>query len=167
MRGATLLSDVPESHPLDVVEQIVASNEWIYDRQGEHELLVQVAGHWCDFNLFFAWNDSLSALHFSCAFDLRVPAERLSAVHELLAVANERMWLGYFSLWHEEGLPMFRHVLLLRDTDGPSHSQLDDVIDTALTECDRFYPAFQYVIWGGKSPKEAIEAAMIDTVGEA
>ena len=34
-------------------------------------------------------------------------------------------------------------------------------------ECERFYPAFQYVIWGGKSAIDSISAAMVDTVGEA
>jgi len=41
------------------------------------------------------------------------------------------------------------------------------LIEIAITECERFYPAFQFVIWGGKSPAEAIAAAMLETVGEA
>ena len=32
---------------------------------------------------------------------------------------------------------------------------------------ERFYPVFQFVLWGGKSPGEAISAALIDTHGEA
>jgi hypothetical protein len=45
--------------------------------------------------------------------------------------------------------------------------QLEDLVDIAITECERFYPAFQFVVWGGKSPKEGIGAAMLDTAGEA
>ena len=41
------------------------------------------------------------------------------------------------------------------------------LIDIALHECERFYPAFQYVLWGGRTPTEAIDAAMLETVGEA
>ena len=37
----------------------------------------------------------------------------------------------------------------------------------AVTECERFYPAFQHVIWAGKTPSEAIEAAVFETAGEA
>jgi hypothetical protein len=36
-----------------------------------------------------------------------------------------------------------------------------------MEECERFYPVFQFVLWGGKSPGEAIAAALIDTHGEA
>ena len=44
---------------------------------------------------------------------------------------------------------------------------LEDLVDIAVTECERFYPAFQFVIWGGKSPVEAMTAAMLETEGEA
>ena len=41
------------------------------------------------------------------------------------------------------------------------------MIEIAITECERFYPAFQFAIWGGKSPAEAIAAAMLETMREA
>ena len=40
-------------------------------------------------------------------------------------------------------------------------------MEIALTECERFYPAFQFVIWGGKSASEAVSAAILDTIAEA
>ena len=48
-----------------------------------------------------------------------------------------------------------------------STEQVEDLVDIALSECERFYPAFQFVVWGGKSPAQAIASAMIDPVGEA
>ena len=42
-----------------------------------------------------------------------------------------------------------------------------DLLETAIGECERFYPAFQFALWGGKKPHEAMEAAMLETVGEA
>jgi hypothetical protein len=45
--------------------------------------------------------------------------------------------------------------------------QLEDLMEAALCECERYYPAFQFVIWGGKKPEEAMQAAMLETVGEA
>ena len=32
---------------------------------------------------------------------------------------------------------------------------------------DRFVPAFNFLIWAGKSPEEAMDAAMFETDGEA
>ena len=130
-------------------------------------MAVQVPGSWCDYSLYFAWNDEMEAIHFTCAFDLRVPQNKRSPITELLALANEKLWLGHFSVWEEEMLPLFRHVLLLRGTRGPSSAQINDLVETALSECERFYPAFQYVIWGGKSATEAVAASMLDIHGEA
>jgi hypothetical protein len=50
---------------------------------------------------------------------------------------------------------------------NPSIEPLEDLVDIALNECERFFPAFQFVLWGGKSPREALDAAMLEPVGEA
>lgn len=154
-------------NPLDMIEQIVEVNEWTFDRRNEQEMAAQAPGRWCDYSLYFSWNEELGAMHFTCAFDMRVPDNKRRVVRELLGLVNEKLWLGHFGLWLEEGLPMFRHALPLRGVKGPSAEQIGDLLDTALVECERFYPAFQYVIWGGKAPEDAIAAALVDTVGEA
>ena len=48
-----------------------------------------------------------------------------------------------------------------------SAEAVETLVETALDECERFYPVFQFVLWGGKTPSEAIAAALIDTQGEA
>ena len=106
-------------------------------------------------------------MHFSCAFDIKVPANRRGALYELLALANERLWIGHFGLESDDGVPVFRHAVLLRGAPGASAESLEDLVDIALNECERFFPAFQFVLWGGKTPKDALEAAMLDCVGEA
>ncbi|PIW29295.1 MAG: hypothetical protein COW30_05340 [Rhodospirillales bacterium CG15_BIG_FIL_POST_REV_8_21_14_020_66_15] len=159
--------DTQKHNPLDLIEQIVEGNDWTFDRRSDQELAVQVPGTWCDYSLYFAWNDEIEAMHFTCAFDMRVPQDRRPPVYELLARVNEKLWLGHFGMWDDEGLPMFRHVLPMRAANGPTMSQMEDIVETALYECERFYPAFQYVIWGGRTADDAVAAAMVDTVGEA
>jgi hypothetical protein len=41
------------------------------------------------------------------------------------------------------------------------------MIDAAREAADRFYPAFDFLIAGAKSPKEAMDACLFETVGEA
>ena len=40
-------------------------------------------------------------------------------------------------------------------------------VEAAVDECDRFYPAFQFILWGDKSPTDALASAMVDAAGEA
>ena len=154
-------------NPLDIVEEIVAANEWPFDRASDDEMVVEIGGRWCDYRLYFVWQQDLSAMQFSCQFDMKVQGHRRSVVNELLAEVNTRMWLGHFDICSEEQTPMFRQTTLLRGPNGASVEQLEDLVEIALSECERFYPAFQFVIWGGKTPAEAVSAALLDTVGEA
>jgi len=155
------------TNPLDVLEQIVAANEWIFDRRSPGEMAAEAPGKWCNYGLYFSWSPEISAMHFSCAFDLKVPAEARPKLFELLALANEKLWIGHFGLESEEGVPVFRHSVLLRGAPGASAESLEDMVDIALTECERFFPAFQFVLWGGKAPADALQAAMLECVGEA
>jgi hypothetical protein len=167
MTFSATLEEESAANPLDLVEQFVTANDWPFDRRSDDEMAVEVPGKWCDYSLYFAWREDIGALHFTCAFDMKIQSAKKSHVHELLAMVNERLWLGHFGLWTEEGVPMFRHAVLLRGLGGASMEQIEDLVDIALSECERFYPAFQFVIWGGKSAQEAISAALLDTVGEA
>jgi hypothetical protein len=155
------------SNPIDLVEEIVLANEWRHDRSSDEELHVEIPGRWCDYRLLFLWQREMSALHFSCGFEMKVPRTRRGSVYELLATVNERLWLGHFDLAPDDQSPSFRHGVLLRGAPGASVEQIEDLVEISVTECERFYPAFQFVVWGGKNAEEAIASAMIDPVGEA
>jgi hypothetical protein len=163
----SLQTHTPAKNPLDVLEQIAANNEWLFDRRSDAEMAAEAPGKWCDYGLYFAWSAEISAMHFTCTFDLKVPAPRRTALYELLALGNEKLWIGHFGMDSDDGMPLFRHSVLLRGAPGASAESLEDMVDIAITECERFYPAFQFVLWGGKSPAEALEAAMLECAGEA
>ncbi|HXY98384.1 MAG TPA: YbjN domain-containing protein [Stellaceae bacterium] len=167
MTSLSLETAVSIANPIDLVEEIVQANEWVHDRASDEEMVVEIAGRWCDYRLLFVWQREINALHFTCAFEMKVPKARRTAVFELLAVVNERLWLGHFDVAADTQSPSFRQGVLLRGASGASVEQIEDLVDIAVSECERFYPAFQLVVWGGKPPEEAIAAAMIDPVGEA
>ena len=154
-------------NPLDLMEQIVSANDWAFDRRNDSEMAAEAPGKWCDYGLYFSWSQEISAMHFTCAFDLKVPEKRRGALYELLALANERLWIGHFGMDSDDGMPVFRHSVLLRGAQGASAESLEDMIDIAITESERFFPAFQFVLWGGKTPAEAMQAAMLECAGEA
>ena len=160
------LQDTP-NNPIDLMEELVRENQWMSDRASEEELLVELTGRWCDYRMFFVWREQVKALYFTCSLDMKVVPEKRRAINDLLSLVNERMWFGHFELCSEAGTPMFRHTMLTRGWDGASAEQLEDLVDIAVCECERFYPAFQYVLWAGCTAAQAVEATMLDTVGEA
>jgi hypothetical protein len=99
--------------------------------------------------------------------EVRMIEERRAATLEALALINEQLWMGHFELWSASGMILYRHATLIGGDGTLPLATADTLVQTAIDECERFYPVFQFVLWGGKSPSEAIAAALIETRGEA
>ena len=153
--------------PLDVVEHMAAGNNWPFERAGEDEIGLVVTGRWTNYQVSFTWMNEIETLHLACAFDMKVPEPRLADVQKLIALINEQMWIGHFDVWTQNGVVMFRHALVLAGGVAASGRQCEAVLASALDSCERYFPAFQFVIWAGKSAREAMESAMFETTGEA
>ena len=166
---ATLAAEfrLPTSDPLDAVERVMAASRLSFERMGTEDIAGSFTGGWCDYRLWFAYRGDLDVLHFASGFDMRVPEHRRRAIHPLLSLINERLWIGHFDLWTEEGQPTWRHALLLRGTLGVEDPQISDLVSLGVGECERFYPAFQQVIWADQEPEEALAAALIEPRGTA
>ena len=62
---------------------------------------------------------------------------------------------------------VFRHALALPQAERPSMAQPASMIDAAMEAADRFFPAFDFLIRGDKSPADAMAACMFETMGQA
>ena len=158
--------DVPYD-PLDVVEHVLVAENLPFDRTDEGDLAFALAGDWKDYELWFAWRPEGDCLQICCSLDLKATKARRPALHELVALINQRMWLGHFEIWTEDGEIVFRHALSLPDGERPTLAQAASMIDAAVEAADRFHPAFDFMIRGAKSPVEALDACMFETVGSA
>ncbi|MGO9392967.1 YbjN domain-containing protein [Rhodoblastus sp.] len=154
-------------HPVDVVERLASLKDWSFDRDDPDEISICVAGAWADYNVAFTWLPQHEALHLACAFDLKVPERRRAEAACLVAKINEQLWVGHFDVWSRDGVIMFRHAMLLAGNAQANDAQCEAVMANALEACERYYQAFQFVVWAGKSTAEALEGAMFDTIGEA
>src|SRR5688572_29983482 len=163
----TQLSEHRRTNPLDVVERIASINDWSFERAGDDEITMLVGGRWSDYQVSFTWMHDIEALHLACAFDLKVPERRRSEVQQLISLINEQMWVGHFDLWVQDGLVMYRHALVLNGGVEASSRQCEVLLSTATEACERHFPAIQFVVWAGKSAREALSAALFDTSGEA
>ena len=154
-------------HPLDVVERLASLRDWIFDRAETDEMSVSVSGSWADYHIAFTWIEDVEALHVACAFDLKVPERRRQEVLQLLSYINEQLWVGHFDLWSSENVVMFRHALLLTGGVEPTHAQCETLLKAAVDACERYFQAFQFVLWAGKTAREALDSVLFETEGEA
>jgi hypothetical protein len=157
----------PTENPVDLVERLAVHKQWSFDREEEDEISIVVTGGWSDYNIAFTWLPELEALHLACAFDLKVPLARRNESLALISMINEQLWIGHFDIWPQDGVIMFRHALLLVGGATLNAMQCESALTHAVFACERYYQAFQFVIWAGKTSREALDTAMIETKGEA
>lgn len=153
--------------PLDVIEHVLTAENLSFDRTDDGDLAFALAGDWKDYELWFAWRPEADCLQLCLSLDIRSKKSKRGAAHALLSMINQRVWLGHFEVWPEDGEVVFRHALALPRGERPTLAQAASMIDAAVEAADRFYPAFDFLISGGKSPEDAMAACMFETVGQA
>lgn len=160
------LSHSRVNSPIDLIEQIANSNDWATDRTSDDELTLIVAGQWTDYNVSLNWRGDLETLHIACAFDAKIPDNRQNEVYRLVAQINEQLWLGHFDIWIQEGLIMYRQGLMLNGALATTE-QCEALLRAGLEACERYFQAFQYVVWAGKDSRHALTSIMFETEGRA
>jgi hypothetical protein len=168
-RMPTLIESQPDRtvHPVDIIETIAGINDWSFEREDEDEISISVRGGWSDYHVSFNWMEDLESLHIASAFDLKVPEPRRSEVRHLMAMINEQLWIGHFDIWSKEGVVLFRNSHLLSGGAEVSPQQCEALLRSATDSCDLYYQAFQFVVWAGRSAREALDDVLFETVGEA
>lgn len=155
------------SNPLDRVERIAENYQWAFSRTGNSEVMMEISGGWSDMMLSLNWREDFEILHVAVSLEMKVPPARRDEVAKLLARINEQLLVGHFDLWHSDGSLLFRNSLILSGSAEANDAQCEALIRFAVETCDRYFPAVQFVVWAGQNAGDALEAAMIDTWGEA
>lgn len=164
------LDDVTSSlnDPLSVLEYCCSERDWAFERDNSDELMIAAPGSWSAYQMRAFWHREDQVVQLACMMDIRVPDNKRLAMYETLGLINERLWLGHFEMWAQEGDLLFRHATIVDDDGiGLSASQAHTLLESMIAECERYYPVFQFVLWAGKKPAEAIEASLLEPAGEA
>lgn len=156
-----------EIHPIDIVETVAAHHAWDFDRLAEDQIAMAVEGQWRSYSITLAWSGREEVLRLICTFDMDPPCERLPALYEVLNLANDQVWDGGFTFWGPQKLMVWRYGLVLSGEAMASPEQIDQMIRTAIDNCERFYPCFQLACWGDASPAAAMDIAMSEAYGRA
>jgi hypothetical protein len=147
---------------------LASVNEWSFERDEDDEISIVVSGRWTDYTVAFTWLPDVEALHISCAFDLKVagpPAAPRAA--ELATLVNEHLWVGHFDLWPSRGVACSATPCCWPAASSRRAPVRHACCEAAHRGLRAHYQAFQFVAWAGRSAREALDATMFETVGEA
>lgn len=156
-----------ESAPIDMLAALFEARGWAFEYVSDDEVSAEYKGSWTSYQMRAIWREEDCVLQLLILPDVVVGKEKRTAVYEALGLINEQLWLGHFDLWSSNGMVLFRHAAIMPANGLLGIEQAQTMIDSAIDECERFYPVFQFILWGGKSPTEALASALVDTYGEA
>ena len=154
-------------HPIDMVENLAELNEWEFDRVGDNQIAMAVEGQWRTYSITLAWTDHDETLRLICTFDMDPPGEKMPMLYEAMNEVNDQCWAGAFTFWAEQKLMVYRYGLLMHGGQIASPEQIDGMITCAVLAAERYYPAFQLVIWGDRTPRDAMQVAIAEAYGRA
>ncbi|MFN9542648.1 MAG: YbjN domain-containing protein, partial [Alphaproteobacteria bacterium] len=93
MNTFQLVAPSSGDNPLDLVEQLAAQNDWLYDRQGEDEMHLSFPGQNTDHHLSFNWRSNVETLQVSVQLEVKAPRNKRGEVAALINIINEQLWL--------------------------------------------------------------------------
>ncbi|MGV6846876.1 MAG: YbjN domain-containing protein [Marinibacterium sp.] len=156
-----------EIHPIDIVENLAEHHDWDFDRIGDDQIAMAVEGQWRTYSITLAWSGYDETLRMVCTFEMEPPEPRHPALFELLNAINDQCWCGAFTFWAEQKLMVYRYGLVLSGGQMATADQIDTLITASVLNAERFYPAMQLLVWGDRSPAEALQVAIAEAYGRA
>ena len=159
--------DTEDLHPIDIVESIAEHHAWEFDRVADDQIAMAVEGQWRTYSITLAWSAYDETLRLICTFEMEPPDDRLGSLYELLNKVNDACWAGAFTWWQEQRLMVYRYGLVLSGSQIATPEQIDQMISTAVTSSERYYPAFQLATWGNRSVEDSIQVAIAEAYGRA
>ena len=148
-------------NPLDTIEAIFEKDEVSFDRRSDNELVAEVLGKWDNMLVFFSYEEQMRCLHISCLLNIETSTVDRTKMFELLALLNENLWLGHFSYWSEQKMPIFKHSIILQDEEELFTSKISKIIELSIMECERVYPIFNAVMRQDLPPTQALYAGVM------
>ena len=167
MRAVSSSLENNNFNPLDLIEDVVVSNDWSYNRTDSDTLYVEVGGEWCDYQLTLAWSPDCHLLQYTWTYNIKIPSKKYALIYSLLNKINLNLSAGHFELWADDGWIMYRNSLISFDYSSITSEKVDYILSSSLEDCDKYYPTFQFLLWGNKTPTQAIESSLLETQGEA
>jgi hypothetical protein len=132
------------------------------------ELMVRVTGKQGDYRLFFIWQEDMNAMQFCCQYDMTIARANHDSAMRALMTINEGLWMGHFDIPRDTNIPSFRHTCLMRGIPGATGmEQLEDMVDIAMAQCERYYHAFDMLAQSRQPDDQSLTLALMETVGQA
>ena len=155
-----------KSHPINLLEEIIISKNWIFERPIEDEIYIEVPTKYSNLIIQVNWLKNQSRIEIRSFFYNKMDFSDNVEIYKLLNLINNRINYGHFII-NENSYPTFKNSIIIKDYKSIKFDLLKELLNYAILESERFFPILQLVLWGGKKAEEAILFFDFKTEGRA
>ncbi len=161
------VQDTATNRGLTLLQQLAERHDWHLEHRINGDMVMEVVGDHASYSIQFSYSEEYQSLHLTCSMDMCLPITNGAQIHDLLAAINAKLWIGHFAIMAGGNQPSFRQTVLMIGPDDAKLQEIEEIIEVAIGECDRFYPAFQFAGINGMPGHDAMTCALMECVGEA
>ena len=164
----TSLADIADSkfHPINLLEEIIISKNWVFDRPIEDEIYIEVPTKYSNLIIQVSWLKNQGKIEIRSFFYIKMDFSNNIEIYKLLNLINNKINYGHFII-SELKYPTFKNSIIVKNHKDIKFELLREVLNFAIIESERFFPVFQLVLWGGKKAEEAILFFDFQTEGKS
>ena len=144
-----------KSNPINLLEEIIISKNWIFERPIEDEIYIEVPTKYSNLIIQVNWLKNQSRIEIRSFFYNKMDFSDNVEIYKLLNLINNRINYGHFII-NENSFPTFKNSIIIKDYKSIKFDLLKELLNYAILESERFFPILQLVLWGGKKAEEAI-----------
>ena len=155
-----------QSHPINLLEEIIISKNWVFERPIEDEIYIEVPTKYSNLIVQVTWLKNQGRIEIKSFFYNKMDFSDNIEIYKLLNLINNRINYGHFII-NENSFPTFKNSIIIKDYKNIKFDLLKELLNYAILESERFFPILQLVLWGGKKAEEAILFFDFKTEGRA
>ena len=170
---ASIYSETGCSDGLENPEAIEAAliyaehRKWDVRRVGWNRAVLYAEGQWQVYSLSVSWLPDEEELRLECEIKIKLRNGRETEFLKALNRANCMNWSGAFYYAGEQSRVSYRRCNALSECSDDSISRVAEMIDSAVENCDNFFPMFQLVNLGRKTANDSMGVLFMETCGSA
>tara|TARA_Y100001960_G_C14609821_1_gene795147 strand:+ start:258 stop:758 length:501 start_codon:yes stop_codon:yes gene_type:complete len=153
-------------HPINLLEEIIISKNWVFDRPIEDEIYIEVPTKYSNLIIQVSWLKNQGKIEIRSFFYIKMDFSNNIEIYKLLNLINNKINYGHFII-SELKYPTFKNSIIVKNHKDIKFELLREVLNFAIIESERFFPVFQLVLWGGKKAEEAILFFDFQTEGKS
>ena len=158
---------IKQNNPIDYIEEHFSKFFDNILRDSEYKVILDSKGLWNTYNISISWNNEKKLFEIHTYIDNSSKSKGKNSIYQLISNVNEKVNLGHFNYSSKSNSVFFNYKVSVKGQDFITIEQVEHFVDIVIEECDKFFPVFYLFFNKKKSPKNAIEIAMLETCGEA